>query len=542
MKNRYILIFLALIFITACDTESFFELERPPQSPWQSVTEYEMAAASAYNYAFYDSWSNFYVKDVVNDFITSDLCLWSGNKEGYDESPFYNRNFSQVAPPQDGSFSDCYKIIGICNAGLDFYNNAGGKPLTSITTSDQLNNVDRIAGELYFMRAFAYYYNVRRHCPPYDSNGANADSILPLRLSLPTTAAEASRPVYATTKYLYDSVIVKDLKKAKSLLPENYSAGAMHPSFQYGRANRFVAAGFLARVYFVMGNYKDALAELDYIINSKKYSLESEPLAAFIRNSHSSTSPEVMWYIDYTDPLKDNNFGPKQFTLINKSHYTSRNGGRGADWSLCPWNMFSLSKSALQSAGWMQDPMNGNYTETAAAKADKRYQQLYYRIEGLSKDPNADPTKYITDQRMNKITRPVIFVDKYYRSAIGMKSLVPIMRITEMYLTRSILLFKKGDLAGAAADLNIVRQRAWDSKVGGAYIPVTVATITEEMIHSERIKELAGEEFRLDYLFALRLPLDPGDREETYANRTIDAPYAIAFWKIPQAEQDFKKQ
>jgi len=52
MKNRYILIFLALIFITACDTESFFELERPPQSPWQSVTEYEMAAASAYNYAF----------------------------------------------------------------------------------------------------------------------------------------------------------------------------------------------------------------------------------------------------------------------------------------------------------------------------------------------------------------------------------------------------------------------------------------------------------------------------------------------------------
>jgi hypothetical protein len=143
---------------------------------------------------------------------------------------------------------------------------------------------------------------------------------------------------------------------------------------------------------------------------------------------------------------------------------------------------------------------------------------------------------------MNNITRPVIFVDKYYRTPIGMKCLVPIMRIAEMYLTRSVLLFKKGDLAGAAADLNVVRQRAWDSKTGGAYIPVTAATITEEMIHSERIKELAGEEFRLDYVQALRMTLGPGDRDNSFANRVIEAPYSAMFWRIPQTEEDFKKQ
>jgi len=58
------IIFLActfLMLITACNDEQFFTLQRPVESPWQSLSEFERAPIGAYKYLFSrGDWGNLY--------------------------------------------------------------------------------------------------------------------------------------------------------------------------------------------------------------------------------------------------------------------------------------------------------------------------------------------------------------------------------------------------------------------------------------------------------------------------------------------------
>jgi hypothetical protein len=543
-RNIYKPFLLALIIIittlNGCDNEEFFELKRPPEFPWQSVSEFELAAEGAYNKALtYSSWENYYVSDRVLDFIQSDLIYWLGNQEGYPMQDMLNRNTSATVGQQTGAFVDCYKAIGSCNAGLDFYYSHNGDPFPNATSVDKRDNVDRIAGELHFLRAFAYFHNVRRHCPPYNPDGNNDDKILPYRVSFPESLEEATNPEYATTEKIY-RLIISDLKKAKKLLPTEYRS-TMHEAYQYGRANSYAAATQLARVYFQMHKMDSALMQLNYVINSGKYELAEEPIDNFNKQELGNESPEVIWYMLWSDPVRGQHFGPKKFTLVTKCHYPAQGGGRGDNWSLCPWNQFTLSTKALDKIGWMADPLNGDYAETDKARFDKRYTQLHYRMEGYKKPP-ADVTKYLTDSKYKGVERPIVYIDKYFRSEVGMHQHVPIMRLAELYLKRAVIRFMQGNKEGAADDLNKVKERAWNAKKAGQpYTPVTAGEITKEMIDAEWIKELSTEGHRLHYLFALRRDVGPGDRAESRPNQVLTPPYSNYYWEIPQSELDFKE-
>jgi hypothetical protein len=104
------------------------------------------------------------------------------------------------------------------------------------------------------------------------------------------------------------------------------------------------------------------------------------------------------------------------------------------------------------------------------------------------------------------------------------------LRLAEMYLTRATLRFKEGDKAGAAEDLNMVRNRAGLGNISSS-------AITELDIENERIKELAGEHAdRLLYLIAMRKTIGIGDRDPSkYA--PIQPPYSDYYWQIPLIEQ-----
>lgn len=540
--KRYIqlLLIIGLLGATGCQNDEFFELERPPQDPWQTVEEFELAAVSPYNLAFLSPWGNFYQADRVNDFIQGDILNYLGNQEGYPIEALLARDTDQRVSAINGAFRDCYKVIGICNAGLEFYNDNDGTPFPSASLENKRNNVDRIAGELYFMRAFAYFHNVRRHAPPYNPNGGNDDRLLPLRLSFPKGVDEATQPEYASTEEIYQ-LVLEDLAKAKELLPEEFKAG-MHPSYEFGRVNKYAAIVMNAKVLFQMGRWNEAQAELDVVINSGKHTLEVNPLDAFNKDQLGDESSEVIWYIVYSDPFRNSpiNEGPKLYTLFNKTHYTAMGGGRGASWSLCPWNQFTLSNDALEKIQWMEDPMNGNFAETDIARADKRYQQIYYRMEGYSSDINADETVFLKDSKYSAgVANPIVYVDKYYRAPFGNNLHLPMMRLPELYLMRAIIKFRNGDAAGAANDLNVVAERAWDSSFG-PFVPLTGADVNEEKIDAEWIKEMATEGHRLQYVFALRNTLTGGFRGDEFANRIVEPPYTGYFWQLPQSELDFK--
>ncbi|MEX2594872.1 MAG: RagB/SusD family nutrient uptake outer membrane protein [Anditalea sp.] len=94
---------------------------------------------------------------------------------------------------------------------------------------------------------------------------------------------------------------------------------------------------------------------------------------------------------------------------------------------------------------------------------------------------------------------------------------IPVIHISlsaylfEMYLTRAIILFIQGDVAGAIHDVNVIRERAGLEPL---------STVTEQDIHNERIKEMSQKETGL-IVRALKLPILPGDRDPSLPTSTI---------------------
>ena len=103
---------------------------------------------------------------------------------------------------------------------------------------------------------------------------------------------------------------------------------------------------------------------------------------------------------------------------------------------------------------------------------------------------------------------------------------------------RSILRFKANNTQGAADDLNMVRSRAWSDSVAGAYVPIDAVTLTEKMIHNERIIEMFNEPDRVEYLRALKMNIPAGDRENT-ASEPYNSENFV--WAIPIEESDFNE-
>jgi hypothetical protein len=156
---------------------------------------------------------------------------------------------------------------------------------------------------------------------------------------------------------------------------------------------------------------------------------------------------------------------------------------------------------------------------------DKRFNQLYRKLEGYNPDPNADPFFYETIH--SEVVTPMVWCDKYYRGQqIGVMANIPVIRLAEMYLTRSLLRLRTGDAAGATDDLNVVRLRAGIGPLPGS--------ITEDAIDNERIKEMGFEGDRIDYLRSAKKSIPGGDRGipvEPFSSSSF-------VWMLPQSELD----
>lgn len=518
--SKSIVIVFLLMLGSSCNNDDFFELTNPPEFPWLNVNQLEMAAVTPYNLTFSSSWGSYWQNSyLIFDCMSDYIYLLPNTSADIPYSEMYFRTTNVRIGKTDGVFNDIYQTIGASNAALDFYAENDNQPFENPTEKEQAN-LDRIRGELHFMKAFAYFNAVKFFAPSPASPEFETLEVLPLRKEFPKDIVNANQVEFGTAKQIYD-IILEDLEMAKSLLPEQFVAGWHHPSYQYGRANKIAAAFLAMQVHFQLGDFQKALVESNYVINSGFYSLNQDPIEAF-NHSDPMQGNEVIWYALYYDDIKQST--TKAFTSFNKSHYTAINGGRGDNWSRCPWNQFSMSHSAAKYLGWMDEELN----VTDEALKDKRYQQLYYRLEGNNGNPQADPTVYETQYA--HIKDPYIWGDKYFRGTDGRYTNAPVMRLAEAYLTRSILRLKAGDSNGALQDLNIVRQRAGLEELG---------EVTEEIIDKERLKELAFEGDHFLYLQALGKPIGPGDRENT---APIQPPYEGLYWQIPQLELDLNNQ
>jgi hypothetical protein len=582
MNNLKLSITILLsLFLLSCDSEKFFELQRPEQYPWKSVQELEFAAVSPYQIMFHGGWGATYSNHSLNQLMMSDYFRFLGNVEGYATEQVYKRRFNDKVGDVENLYGKLYNVIGLANNGLEAYRTTNDNPFPYASEDDKEKNIKRIKGELLFMRAFAYYHLAVNFCPAYGYGENNNVKILVKRDKATFTSEEALQNQPVTTSEIYD-LIVADLKQAKELLPATFVDG-MHVSYESrARVNKWAASAFLAQVYFTMRKFtgtESALSELDNVINNGGYTLESDIFKNYnnqdINPKRSANNEVIMWAFYADTKLSPTIHNAIRYTHFSKCSRDAKNGGNGnistgtsPKWSnFHSWIQMVLAKNALVEMGWM----NADGSEPASAKSDKRYYNqgtdatqvnqygLFYRYEAAYPDTIAyriatgvaktlgrrkgasDDGKYIIDQKYASLIgqTPVVLVNKHFRTPDGRLQNLPLIRLAELYLTRAMIK-KQAGIAGWAADYNMVAHRAWN----GTYVDKTDSEVTERMILVERWKELAGEDgWYLQFCIAAGLEIGQGDRSSADNTTNISAPYADTYWKncIPLSELDFQK-
>lgn len=564
----------SLVFLMGSCSD-FFELERPTTLPINTLEDLEMAAVSPYQSLFHGGWGALYSNNLLQQVLQNDNFDFLGNNEDYPTEDIYQRRYNQRIPQIDELYGKLYNTIGLCNSGLYFYDNSNGNPLPYETEENYEKNILRIKGELYFNRAFAYYNLAQIFCPPY-GYGKDNEAILVKRVKMVESSDEALNNTPSPTTEIY-GVIIDDLKKAIDLLPEQYENG-MHRSYQSrGRANKWAAKALLAQVYFTMKNFSEALILYDDIIEKSGYDLEVNPFTNFNNSSVSplrSENNEVIMWIYYGDEdlsKANNRHDALRLCHYNKCHASAVNGGNGPEtdgrnpsWSFHDWVQMCLSHSSLRKMNWMDE----NMKETQEALFDLRYynqpatagehinqEGLFYRFEGVDPEWKGAATrkgassdgKYITfGKYMLYEGRPVILVNKFFRTASGRLQNQPLIRMGEIYLNRAAARLAT-NTPGYENDLNKVASRAWNEEAAGKpYTNKAAGEITQETIRIERWKELAGEDsWYTRYCAALGLSIAQGERNSGNEYLTIDQNnFGNAYWKecIPLGgELDFRQ-
>lgn len=506
IKNYIVLIFIILLGIS-CEQDKFFELERPNQFPWTNVGELELGVREPYYLINKGPWNNPFGTIALKNFTESDIAFFIPQVVGASSSAaYYNREFNNAAcvNEMEGAFVQIYMMITACNGPLQMLADAdaaGEDPFPSMTQFDK-DKVKQFKGELLYMRGLSYWYLARMFAPPYNPNGANDGRFFALKREFSNSADDLKKPTLGSVAEVY-AAIEEDWTNAKALLFEDNSVFVNEINVR-ARANRYAASAMLMRLYFVMGQHDKAESECNYIIGNGVYDLTEDPIEAFNKNGAGGWGSEVIWQTACNDV--SGAYG-RMGSIFSRNHYRKDD--------LSPWASQPMSHNAMKRVGWMASDLS----ETEEALNDKRYQQIYFRYD---QDPRSE------------LIPPFVWSYKYFRAPDVRRSNRPLMRLAEVYLTRSIIRFNGNDKEGAANDLNVIRNRA-------GLIDISTDDITAEGIHNERIKELSTESGdRTYYLIGLQLPLEIGDRDPSKFS-PVTAPYANYYWQVPVTENNLNQ-
>jgi len=497
MKIQWIILLAFSVLITGCDNDQYFELDRPVQAPWQSLSDFEKAPIGAYyGLSGIDGLQTIFAAGRIAGEVYADGANLAPQEEGFstggDVEDMYDRiTGMQLSLFDNAVFNSAYFAIGNANGGLDFIEENNGNPFPEANRPDE---IDRIKGELLFVRAYAYYWLAKVYAPAYPDD----EERLPFRLSQANNLEEAKTSDLASSTDLHEQ-IVKDLREAQELLPEQYEEGVHPPSYADGRATKFAAAALLGKVLFQMGEHQAALEPLNLVIEESNgiLDLSEDPIEAFNKQGVKRGS-EVIWY--YALWAGDGLGGPSNwkhprrfewYNGINRySLNPANNGGR----------FIRASDSFLEQVGWQ-----ANGKVTGEAMEDKRFSQLFLRFTPSESGEVVADNIYPEPNGNFATTRDYVWNNRYYRAGDRSTNL-PILRLADMYLLRAIIRAQSGDTDGAISDLNAVRNRAGLGDYSGEMD-------LEEAIHQERFKEMAFEGDRLYYLQGLRMDIPAGDRD-----------------------------
>lgn len=302
--------------------------------------------------------------------------------------------------------------------------------------------IDQYAAEAKVLRALAHFDLVRIYGKPYtEDQGAS------LGVPLVTGVLESNaKPARSTVAEVYTQV-VKDLTEA-------ISSNALATETEPGYVSVWGAKAILSRVYLNMGDYANALSVAEDIIKN---------------------SGAALW-------TRDQYFKAWDASTPNESEFLFRLNVAG-----------STDNNDLNGIGNLQQ--REGYKEMVATKKF---------VDMLTSDPKdvrngmflpATAAKEVATYGTNKV-----FLNKLRGQGGNSRNvtIVPIIRLSEVYLTAAECAFRKNDKTKAVEYLNDLVKNRTTTEASLA----TVDNITLERILIERRKELIGEGQR--YFDALR--------------------------------------
>ena len=344
--------------------------------------------------------------------------------------------------------------------------------------------IDQYAAEAKVLRALAHFDLVRIYGKPYtEDQGAS------LGVPLVTGVLESNaKPARSTVAEVYAQV-VKDLTEA-------ISSNALATETEPGYVSVWGAKAILSRVYLNMGDYANALSVAEDIIKN---------------------SGAALW-------TRDQYFKAWDASTPNESEFLFRLNVAG-----------STDNNDLNGIGNLQQ--REGYKEMVATKKF---------VDMLTSDPKdvrndmflpATAAKEVATYGNNKV-----YLNKLRGQGGNLRNvtIVPIIRLSEVYLTAAECAFRNNDKTKAVEYLNDLVKNRTTTEASLA----TVDNITLERILVERRKELIGEGQR--YFDALRnnetitrytSEADKGwHKTLSKEAQSFDRDYFKAIAAIPQAE------
>ncbi|MEO8404472.1 MAG: RagB/SusD family nutrient uptake outer membrane protein [Chitinophagaceae bacterium] len=485
-----------IMLLTSCKKD----LEEYNPSGLTGATVYNKAAGfdALVNAAY--SFSRFwYGKEEGYSLSEMGTDIWTnGTGDVFPQLSTYNNLQGSNTAALTLEWNNFYAAINLCNTGI--------KAVNAVEDYTPAQKALREA-ELRFLRAFYYWHIV-------ETWGGVHFTLEPTEGAI-TTANKTPVDTF------YNHIFL-DLQFAVANLPTSA------PS-DYGRVWQPVAKAFLARMYLTRGKNTEAIAMANDVIANYGYSLQ--PKYADLWNMGNLKNKEIVWAIDYSTILTNNDLATSTFP----GHSRGSNNGH---------LMFLMVYDQVQTAILLRDINNGRpfnrYMPTKAlldmydASIDSRYdgsfQTVWYANKAGTVGGNPfvigdtaawtpkttlDPA-FITSRKYTIYDIPKVFNTttnvpiqrKFYVSLKKFKDSTRtsaaeaqsardafVIRLSEMHLIAAEAEFKNGKSDSAAYYINIVRSRA---ALPGhvADMQITPAQVTLDFILDERAREFAGEQLR----------------------------------------------
>ncbi len=522
MKNfTYIIIYLFIFIGTiSCKQDAILEEKAKdflsPDNSFLDKSGFESGLADIYRkirqyfYANTDSYENFDMLGIDVDFAAES---WS---------PEFVTYFNWNTMNADNGFADkwwsrLYALIYRTNVIIDRSNE------TYVTWKSD-NEKNAIVGEAKFLRAWAYHFL------------GNMWGGVPLVLNETTSAKfdytrSTQEEVYKQCK--------EDLEFAVQWMPTIDKQKG-------GRAPQAAAYHLLSEVDICLKDYDGAIAAASKVISDPDFYLMTQRFGTnkdFKFQGYDYQGPAKPWGDVYWDLFQEGNMnwleGNHEAIWNMEMDFNILGGGNNKDggyfvlerwWSPWPWHLVdkdgvtNLLKDTCCAAGTnvlipTEYAMNQiwkykNDWDNDIRNSEYNIQRVYYWVNPASKyygqiitkDNLGVPEVYYRSisaaykKASSAVHHGMFKFDGQNYDGGGIYKDWYMMRLPETYFLRAEAYFQKGDLASAAADINVVRNRAKAT-------PVTAGDVNLDLILDERARELYMEEFRLSTLMRVeKLP------------------------------------